>query len=36
MIDCSVADTMAKDANGNPLPQRLGVPTIKGLPGMAK
>jgi hypothetical protein len=32
IIDCHIADTIAKDANGNPLPQRLGVPTINGNP----
>ena len=32
IIDCQIADTIAKDANGNPLPQRLGVPTINGNP----
>jgi Cohesin domain len=32
VLDCTVADTIAKDANGNPLPQRVGVPTIKGHP----
>ncbi|MEP7321373.1 MAG: cohesin domain-containing protein [Saprospiraceae bacterium] len=32
VIDCTIADTIAKDANGNPLPQRVGVPTIKGNP----
>lgn len=30
VLDCHVADTIAKDANGNPLPQRVGVPTIRG------
>jgi len=30
IIDCHIADTIAKDANGNPLPQRVGVPTING------
>jgi hypothetical protein len=32
MLECSIADTIAKDANGNPIPQRVGVPTIKGFP----
>jgi len=32
VLDCHVADTIAKDANGNPLPQRINVPTIRGNP----
>ncbi len=32
MVDCSVADSLGKDQFGNPLPQKVGVPTIKGNP----
>jgi len=32
MLNCHIADTIAKDAKGNPIPQRVGVPTIKGNP----
>ncbi len=32
VLDCAIADTMAKDANGNPIPQRVGTPTISGIP----
>ncbi len=31
-IDVCIADTLKKDANGNPAPERVGVPTIKGVP----
>lgn len=32
MLECSIADTIKKDAYGNPDPSRLSVPTIKGNP----
>ncbi len=32
VLDCSIADTIAKDANGNPHPSRVGIPTISGIP----
>lgn len=32
MIECHIADTIKKDAGGNPIPERVGVPTIKGNP----
>ncbi len=32
MINCEIADTIAKNAAGNPIPERIGVPTIKGHP----
>jgi len=32
LLDCHIADTIKKDAGGNPIPERVGVPTIKGNP----